>query len=213
MEKIENESNIEIFNPVVNLVPINFEKLTTEKNAFEYIQNQIYNWSLGVNVKKRYESMICTDKICHGMISALTVLHLIDSMYQKHNPKRVEEYIFADDSDWNQKHFKDDVVPACSAIFLHNLDDDAFDKIDKKKASLPYLLKLCDELQNWDRLNGEGKSEPSENYGISIEDGKIFFKVKCKTKMEDIKGKIKCLNDESIYVCLPDKAPCNNTIS
>lgn len=202
MGKIENELSIEIFNPVINLVPMNFEKLAIEKNAFNYIQNQICKWDLGVNVQKRYDTMICTDKICHGIIGALTVLHLIDSMYQKHNPERVKEFKPVEGSDWNQEHFENDVVPACSAIFLHDLKDGAFDKIDKNKAPLPYLLKLCDELQNWDRPNGEGESEPSENYGISIEDGKLTFYVEDETKIKDIKKGIKCLNDNSIIVRL-----------
>ena len=205
MKNIEDVDNFNIV--VTNLVPKNVEKLTNKKNAIAYIQNQIRKWGLGVNVQKRYETMISSNKICHGMFSALTVLHLIDSMYQKHNPKRVKKIKLAEGSDWNQEYFKNDVVPACSAIFLHNLGIDAFYQIDKNKAPLPYLLKLCDELQNWDRPNGEGQSEPSENYGISIEDGKLIFYVKDEAKREHIKGKIKCLNDNSIDVCPLDKMP------
>ena len=67
---------------------------------------------------------------------------------------------------------------------------------------MPYLLKLCDELQNWDRPNGEEQSEPSENYGISIEDGKLTFYVEDETKIKDIKKGIKCLNVNSIIVRL-----------
>lgn len=205
IDTMKNIEGVDNFNIIVqNLVPKNVEKLTNKKNAFDYIQNQIRKWGLGVNVQKKYDTMISSNKICHGMFSALTVLHLIDSMYQKHNPERVEEYKPAEDSDWNQEYFENDVVPACSAIFLHNLDKDAFDKIDKNEAPLPYLLKLCDELQNWDRPGGKRKSEPSENYGISIEDGNLIFYVKDKAKIKDIKKRIEWLND-TIDVCPLDK--------
>ena len=126
------------------------------------------------------------------MISALTVLYLIDLMYQKNNSKR--EY---NKSDWDQKYFETDVVSACSAIFLHNLGDNAFKNIDKTKASLAYLLKLCDELQNWDRMR-EGDSP--ENYDIQVQENKLIFKVSDQDRKDKIEDKIKCLNDKDILI-------------
>ena len=211
MENIENSDNFIIV--VTSLVPENFEKLTNKKNAIDYMEEKIKNkWKLCVNVQNRYETMILPDgKICHGMFSALTVLHLIDSMYQKHNPKRDKGYKDVGGSDWDQNHFENDVVSACSAIFLHNLDKDAFVKIDKNKAPLPYLLKLCDEFQNWDRPNGEEQGDSPTNYNISIQKNKktqkkeLIFEVNCSDVEDKIKDNIKCLNDTSIIVRLVPK--------
>jgi hypothetical protein len=202
LHKIKHELNIENFNPAINLAPKNFEKLTNNKNALEYIQKRVYEWGLDVNVQKRYDDKISSNEICHGMLSALTVLYLIDLMYQKNNPQRKRQTVYdADYSDWNQQNFENHIVSACSAIFLHNLSDDAFEKIDKNKAPLPYLLKLCDELQTWDRPNQNTPiGDSPENYDISIKNNKIIFKVKTEEDRSKITQKIDCLNDLDISV-------------
>lgn len=194
---------LEISYPIdINLVLEKFKNLAYKKDALEYIQEGINQWDTNINVREKYETMISTNEICHGMISALTILHWINSMYLRHNPNRSESYIPAENSDWNLKYFKNNVISACSAIFLHDLDDDVFVKIDKKKAPLPYLLKLCDELQNWDRPKSGVAKEDSDNYGISIKNnGKMCFYVKDEAKMNKIKGNIECLNDDSINIC------------
>jgi len=201
LSAIKNELHIENFNPIIYLIPKDFEKLTTNKNAFEYIQIRIYEWELDVTVQKRYNDMISSNKICHGILSALTVLYFVDLLYQKNNPQRKRQPLNIEGSNWNQKNFEHDVVSACSAIFIHNLPDNAFEKIDRNKAPLPYLLKLCDELQNWDRPDQNTLTGDSpENYDISIQKNKIIFKVKSKKNREKISKKIKCLNDSNISV-------------
>lgn len=186
MSAIKKDLDIESFDPVINLIPKNFEKLTNNKNAFGYIQKKIYEWELDVNVQEIYDDKICSNNLCHGMLSALTVLYLVDLMYQKN-------------SWWNQENFKNHIVPACSAIFLHNLEDDAFKKIDKTIAPLPYLLKLCDELQNWDRPSKKmPHGDSPENYDIDIKENEIIFMVKTEGVKKKISKKIKCLNDSNI---------------
>ncbi|MCZ7404426.1 MAG: hypothetical protein O8C67_05790 [Candidatus Methanoperedens sp.] len=206
MRDIKNELDVESFNPVINLVPINFEKLTHNKNAFEYIQKKIDEWELDVNVRKRYADMISSNKICHGMLSALTVLLLVDRMYEKKNPDRKKQTVINGDYiDWNQEDFENHIVSACSAIFVHNLSKDAFKKIKKDKAPLPYLLKLCDELQTWQRpKNGLPNGDPPEKYSISIQSEKIIFKVKGeKDDADNISRKINCLNDDQKIIVKP----------
>lgn len=176
LNSIKNKLRTENSSPTMNLVPLNFEKLTNHKNALEFIQTRIYDWELDINVQKTYKDKISSNKICHGMLSALTVLYLIDLMYHDKNPQRKRQHVIdADGFDWDQRHFENHIVPACSAIFLHNLSDDAFEKIAKGKAPLPYLLKLCDELQTWDR--------PDQNteclfswYEVSGKDNERFIK-------------------------------------
>ncbi len=174
MRTIKNELHIENFGPVINLIPKNFEKLTNNKNALECIQKRIYEWGLDVNVQKRYEDKISSNEICHGMLSALTVLYLVDLMYRKN-------------SRWDQEKFENDIVSACSAIFLHNLSDDAFEKIDKNKAPLPYLLKLCDELQTWDRPDQNTECLFSWNKVQGKDDGRFkqFLKQKLSIDWEN----------------------------
>lgn len=194
-------SNPTIKNPTMNIMPKNFEKLTNNKNTFDYIQNRIDEWGLKVDVEKKYSEMSSSNIICHGMISALTVLYLIDLMYQKHNPKR--KY---NDSDWSQEYFETDVVSACSAIFLHNLGADAFENIDKIKAPLPYLLKLSDELQEWDRPKKKmPEGDSPENYDIQVEQNHLIFKVSNQDRKGKIESEIKCLNDEDIRIAVIPK--------
>lgn len=192
VEDIKNKLHIESFTPTMNIVPKNFEKLTNNKTAFDYIQTKIDEWGLKVDVEKKYSEMSSSNIICHGMISALSVLYLIDLMYQKHNPER--RY---NSSDWGQEYFETDVVSACSTIFLHNLSDDAFEKINKIKAPLPYLLKLSDELQNWDRMQ-EGDSP--ENYDIQVQQNQLIFKVSNQDTKDEIEDNIKCLKDNNIII-------------
>ena len=197
VNKIKSELHIENFNPTFNLVPSNFEKLTNNKNSIDYIQRKVYEWGLDVNVQKRYADMIYSNKMCHGIISALTVLYLIDLMYQKNNPERDNSFHTV----WKQKNFETHIVSACSAIYLHN--SDIFTNISKDKAALPYLLKLCDELQNWDRPDKNmPKGDLPENYGISIQNGMLDFKVEDDSIKNDISRNIKCLNDPNIRIVL-----------
>lgn len=185
-------------NPTMNIMPKNFEKLTNNKNAFDYIQTRIDDWGLKVDVEKKYSDMSPSNIICHGMISALTVLYLIDLMYQKNNPERKNN-----GSDWDQKYFETDVVSACSAIFVHNLGADAFKNINKTKAPLAYLLKLCDELQHWDRPKGKKhKGDSPENYDIQVQQNHLIFKVSNQDRKGEIESKIGCLNDNDIQIKL-----------
>lgn len=56
-------------------------------------------------------------------------------------------------ANFNQKYFAEDVVSACAAIYIHDLPAGSFSdsKIDRSQARLPWLLKLSDCLQEWER--------------------------------------------------------------
>lgn len=180
MSTIHKDLDIESSLPVINLIPKYFEKLTNNKNAFECLQKRIDKWELNVNVQNRYDER----NLCHGMLSALTILYLIDLMYKKNLW-------------WIQDNFEKHIVPACSAIFLHNLEADAFDNIKINKAPLPYLLKLCDELQIWERpKNKMPRGDSPENCDIEINENEIIFIVKNEDVRKEIEEKIKCLNND-----------------
>lgn len=197
LSKIKDELHIENFNPTLKLIPKNFEKLTNNKNSFDYIQKRIYEWGLDVNVQKRYTDMTSSNQVCHGMISALTVLYLIDLMYQKNNPKRDNDY----HNGWKEKNFEKDIVSACSAIYLHNLHPTGFFKGCKNKSKLAYLLKLSDELQEWNRPNKENlEGNFPHDYDIKISGNKLIFASKNEDSLNSIQNEIKCLGDPDIRI-------------
>jgi len=228
ISEIKEKLDVETYTATLNLIPKDIDKLTHNKSAFDLIQRRVYEWGLDVNVKKRYDDMIKEDfekpqktsenttkvykeetitrsksksskdnKLCHGILSSLTVLYLIDLMYQKNNPLRDNR----SHNGWKQKNFEKDIVSACSAIFLHNLGDDAFGNIDKTKAQLAYLLKLSDGLQEWDRPKKKmSEGDSPENYDIQGEQNKLIFKVSNQGIKDQIESNIKCLKDNSISI-------------
>jgi len=183
-EKInEIKRELEVSAPDVffKIVPVNIEKLRNNQNSLDLIQNQINKWDLKINAESEYRTMVSSGKICHGMISGLAILYVIDLMYQKYNPKREWKDIILRGSgiNWNQKYFENDVIPACAAIFIHNLDRQCFSesKISPYKAPLAFLLKLSDLLQEWERPSQENREGFSaERFDIDIVDDSIIFK-------------------------------------
>ena len=73
-----------------------------------------------MDVKRVYEERTLQGPVCHGVISALAVLRVLDLLYAKENPERVYELKKVDGIDWSQKWFETDNVSACAAVFLHN---------------------------------------------------------------------------------------------
>jgi hypothetical protein len=163
-----------------SVVPRNLDKLQNNKNAFDIIKDQLRRWDLRIDARAEYDRMIETGRICHGMISGLSILYVIDMMYQKYNPTRVHCDVYQEDSEinWNQKCFEDAIVPACSAIFLHNLNQLCFEKsrIKMEKAPVAYLLKLSDVLQEWERPSYEDKKGISpDKFDINIANNRLIF--------------------------------------
>lgn len=158
------------------IVPINFENLTNGLNSFDLIQKEIDGWGLNINAHQEYDDLFNSGGVCHGMISALVVLRVIDLLYQKFNKKRKYIPKPIGGIDWNQKWFVSDVVPSCAAIFLHNLPSRCFksSKIDRKKAPLAFLLKLSDCLQEWERPSKRNQTGyPSDNFDIELKNGRL----------------------------------------
>ena len=162
------------------VMPVRLNKLANKKDSLVLIQQQLEKWELSIDVAEEYSRMMKSGKVCHGIISALAVLNVIDSMYQCYNPERKYESTVPREQnlDYNQKYFDVDIVPACSAIFIHNLPPIAFSKTKIKcsKAPLPFLLNLCDCLQDWERPSLENHNGlPANLFDIQIKGGKIFF--------------------------------------
>lgn len=162
------------------VVPVGLENLTNGLNSFDLIQERLDEWELRINAREEYNQMITSGDICHGMISSLAILYVIDLMYQKYNPKRKYSGPYAESSNinWDQTYFESDVVSACSAIYIHNLPNKCFAdaKINCSKAPVAFLLKLSDCLQEWERpslknLNGFLATQ----FDIKIDNDQLIF--------------------------------------
>jgi len=163
------------------VVPVGLDRLTNGVNAFDLIQDRLDQWELQIDVRDEYNRMIHSGDICHGMISSLAVLYVIDLMYQKNNPKRKHKDIRALNRNisWNQTYFEKDVVASCSAIYLHNLPSRCFAsaKIDRSKAPIAFLLKLSDCLQDWERPSlTDPHGLPATQFKIEVDhSGQLVF--------------------------------------
>lgn len=156
-----------------------FDELENGVDPFRLIQKCLNGWGLEIDARVQYDSMQHGGKLRHGIISSLSILCVIDMLYNKYNPKR--EYSQSDgppDLDWSQSYFENDVVAACAAMFIHDLPDDCFTsaKIDPVRAPLPFLLRLSDCLQEWERPSGLGTQEfPEGLFDIDVISGDLVF--------------------------------------
>jgi hypothetical protein len=190
--------------PIINfrIVPEGLERLSNCFNALDLIQDRLESWDLAIDAHKEYNKMITSGNICHGIISSLAVMNVVDLLYQKKNPERKHKDIHVGSANFNQKYFEEDVVSACTAIYIHNLPSDAFHgtKIDRTKAPLAFLLKLSDSLQEWERPSLINKTGfPSSKFQIGIEYNKLVFRADIP---EDSKTKIR--DDLSSTLIAPD---------
>lgn len=182
------------------IVPGNFAALHNNKNSFDLIQENLNNWHLDINARVEYNQMIENGFICHGILSALTLLYIVDLMYQINNPERlyIDTYSNNSNINWNQINFENEVVPACSAIFIHNLNINRFSnsKINPTLAPLPFLLRLCDVLQEWERPSLNNITGISNlDFDIKFENDVIVFQVRDSSIAEKI------LNDLNRTIC------------
>jgi hypothetical protein len=136
-----------------NIVPVSLDNLTNDLNGLTLIQECLNRWKLHINATEEYKQMFNSESMCHGVLSSLIILNVIDAMYQKHNPGREHRDIFDNNFNWNQENFDEYIIPACSAIFIHNLPKRCFAhaKIKLCDAPVAFLLKLSDCLQEWER--------------------------------------------------------------
>jgi len=189
------------------IVPRGLDTLSNGVNSLELIQNQINEWNLEINAKNEYTEMIDSGKICHGMISGLAVLYVVDLLYQKYNPGREFRSITIQGYgiDWNQKYFEEDVVAACTAIFIHNLNRHRFKnaKINPHRAPLAFLLKLSDLLQEWERPSFENRHGfAAEKFDIRIADGILTFTAdEPEDRKENLRNELNsCLFSDNIRI-------------
>jgi len=190
------------------IVPEGFENLSNGENSFDLIQERLDEWEIQIDAEKEYNRMIDSGDIDHGIISSLTVLNVIDLMYQEYNPERRYRDIRENGFNFNQDIFDNDIVSSCSAIYIHNLPSECFkDKIDRSKAPLAFLLRLSDCLQEWERPSDENSTGlSSDKFDIEFDEtNKLIFRIDLLNEDKDKIGKkirkeISCLDCEDVII-------------
>jgi len=177
-----------------SVVPVGFNELTNGVNSLDLIQERLDGWELNIDAKYEYTKMVNSGNVCHGIISSLSVLYVIDMMYQKYNPRRAYVDIYDPPGvNWNQSYFKNDVVPACAAVFVHNLPARCFRSapLDRNRAALPYLLRLSDCLQDWERPSANDHTGlPDGDFDIDTPPGRLVFRVADSARRKQIAKEI-----------------------
>jgi len=190
----------------VKIIIEGLDSLTKNTNSIDCIQGCIDSWEIKVNARNIYKMIKDGRKRYHGAIGSLLLLYSIDSLYDKNNPDHVNDNHYVKNMDWSYRNMKSDIVPACTAIFLHDLPAKEFKcgKIDIHKAPLAYLLRLADCLQEWDRpsiKNPNGYN--SCCFDIDSKDEKLIFSI-IGNNLKRIKNKIKKEIEGSLV--------CNNIV-
>lgn len=157
------------------------EDLMNGVNSLRLIQDRVSSWGLHVDVSGVYKQMQA-GRPRHGMYGALAVLRVLDMMYQMHNPERAHKKVLTvmPDLDWNQQYFDQEIVSACTSIFLHDLPPECFNgvKISRQRAPVAFLLRLCDALQDWERPSKQAqRGRPATKYDIEILPSGLTFRM------------------------------------
>ena len=186
-------------------------QLTRNQNSFELIQNYL-QLNNEIDLKKEYLDFD-KNKIHHGIISSLAVLSMIDLMYYTNNPSGEcsSKIVITKEgkTDFNQKHFDNDIIPACSAIYIHSHKSKWFKhiKINCSKTPVAFLLRLSDCLQEWDRPSGEnGDGLSSDYFEIEFNGSDLIFNVnipndtKKDKVIKKIEHEISCLECLSVKI-------------
>jgi len=183
---LKNKIDINASDVNIEITPVRLGKLTNDCSLCliqDYLDN---DKGFSINVKEECIKMIGSGRISHGMISSLTVLYIVDLLYQKNNSDQSNNQ----NDGWNRKYFYNDIVPACSAIFIHDLPKECFSKknqINPSKAPLAFLLRLSDCLQDWDRPSKNNRTGFSDDqYDIDISNNRLTFTVEDKDQRAKI---------------------------
>ena len=190
----------------------NVGKLTSCKNSFELIEEYL-KLDREISLKKEYLDLYHEKNHHHGMIGSLAVLSIIDLLYYTNNPcgKCSPTIVYTKEGkiDFNQRYFNKDIIPACSAIYIHSHESEWFEKhtkINCSKAPVAFLLKLSDCLQEWGRPSGANDGFDSDAFKIKFNGSDLIFNVNIHDNVEKkniikkIEGEISCLECSAVKI-------------
>jgi hypothetical protein len=168
--------------------------LSNGRSSLDVIQDKINEWGIDLNTNEEFNQKKLKGEVCHGIVSSLVLIKLLDSIYAKYNPKRLYEYIEGPfNTNVNQKNFDIDIVSACSAIFLHNFKT-LRTRIHIKSSPVAFLLKISDCLQDWERPKAEDSGNPSSQYRIGMDQKTLLLSINNHKREEIIKELESCLD-------------------
>lgn len=129
---------------------INLEKLTRSPSSIGLLTTRCNKWGFSFGAGALYKKMKSEHNVNHGIISSMLVLKSLDILYEHYNHDRIREYLPRNNNDWNYDIYKNQIVNSCASIFIHNLPSELFqyEKINKTRHTLPFILRLSDELQD-----------------------------------------------------------------
>lgn len=132
-------------------------------------------------IRKKLKDMESGKYIDHGFYSAIIVLKWYHSLIER--------------TGWDPSYFIYPIVDVATAILLHNVfSRDLLDKTGKmefKEYPIAFLLILCDELEEWDRINFSTNIVDTKST-IDIKNNKI--NVKYYSNNEKLENKYKKVN-------------------
>ncbi|GEM_PF-5382954 len=150
-----------------------------------YFKNMGLNYTAGA----LYDNN--SNKHCHGILGGRLILKYIVELYEAKNPrKRIGEKTKIENTSFDWRNINKDILPACAAIYLHNLESRLFHthKIVLNKSLISYLLRLCDTLQEWDRFSNTKPIYRQDDFNILISNDMIKYYTKIgntKSPIED----------------------------
>ncbi len=148
----------------------NLEKLTDGRSSLRLLSSRFRKWRLQPRSAVLFRDMMKNDDMDHGIVSSLLVLKITDMIYRHYNPNFALYIDSIDGVDYSYRHFKRHIINAASAIFLHNIDRDNFNTLrlnfDNRLHVIPALLKLADELQDWERPSAERPVYSAREFSI-----------------------------------------------
>ncbi|MHB9130006.1 MAG: hypothetical protein ACYDBB_02815 [Armatimonadota bacterium] len=171
------------------VVPYELEMLSCEINSLAIFDERFQKWGVGViSAADQYKRMVDSGKVRHGMISAVLVLKVIDSLYREN-------------AYWDPRTFHSDIIDACAAIFLHNVYSDCFTpdvKLHHDIAPLAFLLTLCDCMQEWDRYTEkDNRNLPASFFQLRVDGSGVILFVpneSTRSKVRDDCAKRLCMD-------------------
>lgn len=179
----------------------NLEKLTRLPSSIGLLTTRFKKWGFSFGAGSLYKKMKSEHSVDHGIISSMLVLKSLDILYEYYNHDRIRKALPRDSNNWNYEIFENQIVNSCASVFIHNLPSELFqyDKINKMRHTLPFILRLSDELQDWERITKDNSYCSGELYSISINDGTISFSVPA-SRRDKIKNSLNCFDGQEIIV-------------
>lgn len=128
----------------------------------------------------------------------------MDFLYYNHNPEKIRGYWDQPGRNWDFNIFDNQIINSCASIFIHNLDRNLFisQKINRVRHTLPFILRVSDELQDWERIKRSEEGDfynRGELYKIEITGDTIKFSAP-EVRRKKIEESIECFDGIQIIV-------------